>query len=227
MQVSKVLVVDGNRTARDTLVTCLQFIGVDARGAECALTARSLLAGADVIVLTEEIVGLEFAELVEQRESAETTGRAAILMLTRSTTPVIPSNYTVDALLQRPVAVSRVVERIESMIGQRRLTGGLRLTFGALCLDLARARVEFGERHRRVGPTEMRLLAHFMRIPEKVFSRAQLLQRLWPTNVRVSERTVDVHIRRLRSVLEDLGCASYIQTVRGTGYRFSGQLDPS
>ena len=73
----------------------------------------------------------------------------------------------------------------------------------------------------RSGHTETRLLAFFIGLPEKVFSRAQLLQRLWPSNVRVEERTVDVHIRRLRLALEHLGCSRYIQTVRGSGYRFS------
>ncbi len=57
--------------------------------------------------------------------------------------------------------------------------------------------------------------------PDKVFSRTQLLERLWPASVRVEERTVDVHIRRLRQALEALGCAAYVQTVRGSGYRFS------
>ena len=95
------------------------------------------------------------------------------------------------------------------------------LKFGALTLDVANARASFGELHAALGQTETRLLAFFIGLPEKVFSRAQLLQRLWPSNVRVEERTVDVHIRRLRLALEMLGCSRYIQTVRGSGYRFS------
>jgi two-component system phosphate regulon response regulator PhoB len=146
-------------------------------------------------------------------------------MLTRAPAPTLPPNYIVDELLQRPVAVSRVVERVESLLDQRRMTATVRLTFGALCLDVGNSRAEVGPRSLALGPTEARLLGFFMGSPERVFSRTQLLQRLWPANVRVAERTVDVHIRRLRLVLEELGCANYIQTVRNSGYRFSRRLD--
>lgn len=219
MQVSKVLVVDDNRTARDTLVMCLQFVGVDAHGAECALTARSFLstANADVIVVTDDLIGGGFAEFVRERPT-----RVSILMLTReSLAPDAPSNYQVDDTIRRSVAASRVVERVESLLVRRRTTSNARIVFGDLRLDMARARAEFGDQSCLLGPTEARLLGHFMMLPDKVFSRAQLLQRLWPANVRVAERTVDVHIRRLRSVLERLGCAHFMQTVRGSGYRFS------
>jgi two-component system phosphate regulon response regulator PhoB len=230
MQVSKVLVVDGDRAARDALVTCLQFIGVDAHGAECANTAQFWLSrdAADVIVLSDEVSG-GLAELIERCAAvsdvaASDPAVASILVLTRERiVPRISTNYRVDETLRRPVSVSRVVERIESMIGQRR-TANSRLTFDALQLDVATARAELGDHVLTLGRTETRLLALFMTLPDRVFSRAQLLQRLWPASVRVEERTVDVHIRRLRSALETLGCADYIQTVRGSGYRFSRQL---
>ena len=232
MQVSKVLVVDGDRAARDALVTCLQFIGVEAHGAECAHTAQFWLSRdvADVIVLSDEVGG-GFAELIERCTAVATAApaepaMASILVLTRErATPRMPSNYPVNETLRRPVSVSRVVERIESLIDQRRMLSRVRLTFGALHLDVALARAELGDRTLTLGRTESRLLAFFMNLPDRVFSRAQLLQRLWPASVRVEERTVDVHIRRLRSALEVLGCADYIQTVRGSGYRFSRQLD--
>ena len=231
MQVSKVLVVDGDRAARDALVTCLRFIGVEAHGAECANSAQFWLSrdAADVIVLSDEVGG-GLAELIERCSAVSVMAQAepavaSILVLTRDrATPSVSANYRVDETLRRPVAVSRVVERIESMIGQRR-TGNSRLTFGELHLDVAAARAGLGERLLTLGRTESRLLALFMNLPDRVFSRAQLLQRLWPANVRVEERTVDVHIRRLRFALETLGCADYIQTVRGSGYRFSRQLD--
>jgi two-component system phosphate regulon response regulator PhoB len=72
-----------------------------------------------------------------------------------------------------------------------------------------------------LGPTEYRLLEFFMSHPERVYSRGQLLDRVWGSNVYIEERTVDVHIRRLRKVLEPHGCDALIQTVRGAGYRFS------
>jgi two-component system phosphate regulon response regulator PhoB len=72
-----------------------------------------------------------------------------------------------------------------------------------------------------LGPTEYRLLHFFMEHPERVYTRSQLLDRIWGGNVYVEERTVDVHIRRLRKALEPFACDGLVQTVRGSGYRFS------
>jgi len=228
MQVSKVLVVDGNRVTRDALVTCLQFIGVEAHGAECAVTANCWLStgNADVLVLSDELGEGGLMELVERCGPRESAPKIPILMLARDGIGVrMPPNYIADETLRRPVAVSRVVERIESLIDRGRCASRVHLTFGVLTLDLASGRATVDEASLALGRTEARLLAFFMGAPDRVFSRAQLLQRLWPANVRVEERTVDVHIRRLRAGLTDLQCADYIQTVRGSGYRFSRQLD--
>jgi two-component system phosphate regulon response regulator PhoB len=223
MQVSKVLVVDGDRAARDALVTCLNFVGVEAHGAENAAAAHFWLASgnADVLVLSDELADGAPAELVA-RSIATDSGQASIIVLTRGgSTPAALANYPIDDTLRRPIALSRVVERVESLIQERSLRRGVLLRFAALSLDVANARVGCDGREVDIGQTEARLLAFFIGAPDKVFSRAQLLQRLWPASVRVEERTVDVHIRRLRLTLESLGCAGYIQTVRGSGYRFS------
>ena len=192
---SKVLVVDGDRAARDALVTCLKFVGMEAHGAENAAAAQDWLKTgvADVLVLADEIAA-----------GVSTDPQASIVVLTR-----------------RPIPLSRVVERVESLIEGRKLRQHLVLTFGALSLDVASGRVSCEEKQVALGHIETRLLAFFIGLPDKVFSRAQLLQRLWPSNVRVEERTVDVHIRRLRLALAHLDCAGYIQTVRCSGYRFS------
>jgi len=95
------------------------------------------------------------------------------------------------------------------------------LRANGLSLDLASHRVTAGEALLDMGPTEYRLLEFFMSHPERVYSRSQLLDRVWGSNVYVEERTVDVHIRRLRKVLEPHGYDALIQTVRGSGYRFS------
>lgn len=226
MPVSRVLVVDRNRAARDALITCLRFVGVEAHGAECADTARFWLSTSDpdVLVLTDELADGGLADLIERCGPRAASPRVPILMLTREDGDRPQANYRVDDTIRRPVAVSRVVERIESMIEGRRV-GAVRLTFGALTLDVENSRVESGARAFTIGRTEARMLAFFMGAPDRVFTRARLLERLWPTNVRVAERTVDVHIRRLRTALEYLGCAAYIQTVRGSGYRFSRLLD--
>ena len=90
-------------------------------------------------------------------------------------------------------------------------------------LDVTGHRVAIGEEGVSLGPTEFRLLHFFMGHPERVYSRSQLLDRVWGPSVYVEERTVDVHIRRLRKALENHGVAHLVQTVRGAGYRFSAQ----
>jgi len=94
-----------------------------------------------------------------------------------------------------------------------------------LVLDAASHRVTVGERTVQLGPTEYRLLSFFMTHAERVYSRAQLLDRVWGGNVYVEERTVDVHIRRLRKALEAFNYDRFIQTVRGSGYRFSTRTE--
>jgi two-component system, OmpR family, phosphate regulon response regulator PhoB len=222
MQVSKVLVVDGDRVARDALVTGLKFVGMEAHGAENVAAARFWLTtgSADVLVLADELVGGGTADFMSPG-AAGIASQASILVLTRSGTGVPRPNYLSDDTLQRPVSLSRVVERVESLIQERSAKQGARLHFGALSLDMASERAACEGREVELGPTESRLLAFFFGQPDKVFSRGQLLRRLWSASVCVEERTVDVHIRRLRQALTRLGCAGLIQTVRGSGYRFS------
>jgi two-component system phosphate regulon response regulator PhoB len=186
------------------------------------VAARFWLASgiADVLVLSDEVIehGPDGTPWHSQsRDGAEQ--RASIIVLTRRASG--PPNYHADDTLRRPIAVSRVVERVESLIQERRLRGGALLRFGELSLDPGQARASFAGQSIDIGQTEARLLAFFIGAPDRVFSRRQLLQRLWPATVRVEERTVDVHIRRLRLGLDRLGCAGYVQTVRGSGYRFS------
>jgi two-component system, OmpR family, phosphate regulon response regulator PhoB len=94
-----------------------------------------------------------------------------------------------------------------------------------LVLDGASHRVTVGDRTLPLGPTEYRLLSFFMTHLERVYTRNQLLDRVWGGNVYVEERTVDVHIRRLRKALGDFGYDKFIQTVRGAGYRFSARAE--
>jgi two-component system phosphate regulon response regulator PhoB len=97
------------------------------------------------------------------------------------------------------------------------------VSVGELELDVAGHRVSVGGAEVQLGPTEYRLLKFLMTHPERVYSRGQLLDRVWGANVYVEERTVDVHIRRLRKALSSRNAEHYIQTVRGAGYRFSSR----
>jgi len=103
--------------------------------------------------------------------------------------------------------------------------GDERIEFEGLALDQASHRVLVGEKTVPLGPTEYRMLEFFMTHPERVYKRDQLLDRVWGGNVYVEERTIDVHIRRLRKALEEFGYDRFIQTVRGSGYRFSARAE--
>jgi two-component system, OmpR family, phosphate regulon response regulator PhoB len=220
MQGSKVLVVDADRTVRDALVTCLRFVGLEAHGADGAVAARSWLNtdAADVMVLSDPLPDGAPGDLLGMEIGST---RAAIVLMTHASATGRASNYRADATLLRPISVGRVVAQVESLLRTRDTHNAPPCGFGRLSLDPSNSRLEHGEDSVQLGRTEARLLRFFMAFPDKVFSRTQLLERLWPVSVRVEERTVDVHIRRLRQALEGLGCAAYVQTVRGSGYRFS------
>ena len=122
----------------------------------------------------------------------------------------------------KPFSARELLARIKAVLRRSRddADDGS-VSAGALRIDGAAHRVFAGEAALHVGPTEYRLLHFFMTHADRVYTRAQLLDHIWGGNVYVEERTVDVHIRRLRKALEPTGLQDMVQTVRGTGYRFS------
>ena len=133
-------------------------------------------------------------------------------------------NIGADDYVTKPFSSSELIARVRAVL-RRSLPGGEDecLEFEGLSLDAASQRVSAGADAVRLGPTEYRLLRFFMSNPERVYSREQMLDRVWGQNVYVEERTVDVHIRRLRKALAPHGFDRFIQTVRGSGYRFSSK----
>lgn len=127
-----------------------------------------------------------------------------------------------DDYVTKPFSVRELMARIKAVLRRHapQATDDP-LVCGALHLDPASHRVTAAGESMNLGPTEFRLLHFLMAHPERVHSRAQLLDRIWGDHVFVEERTVDVHIRRLRAVLEPAACDHLIQTVRGSGYRLS------
>ena len=127
-----------------------------------------------------------------------------------------------DDYITKPFSPKELVARIKAVI--RRISPMAVddvIEMQGLSLDPSSHRVMTGSDPLDMGPTEFRLLHFFMTHPERVYSREQLLNNVWGTNVYVEDRTVDVHIRRLRKALETSGHDKMVQTVRGTGYRFS------
>ncbi|HSH30048.1 MAG TPA: winged helix-turn-helix domain-containing protein, partial [Thiohalobacter sp.] len=127
-----------------------------------------------------------------------------------------------DDYVTKPFSPRELVARIKAVLRRSRGEEADRvLEVEGLVLDPAGHRVSVGGEALEMGPTEFRLLHFFMTHPERVFSRSRLLDSVWGRNVYVEERTVDVHIRRLRKALSGHGHDRLIQTVRGAGYRFS------
>ena len=127
-----------------------------------------------------------------------------------------------DDYVTKPFSPRELLARINAVLRRTAANAPDELVAaGLLSLDGAGHRVNCGEATVPLGPTEYRLLSFFMTHADRVYSRSQLLDRVWGGNVYVEERTVDVHIRRLRKALEAFNCDIYVQTVRGAGYRFS------
>ncbi|HHO58922.1 MAG TPA: phosphate regulon transcriptional regulatory protein PhoB [Thiotrichales bacterium] len=127
-----------------------------------------------------------------------------------------------DDYITKPFSVKELKSRIRAVLRRSR-PDAQAVQAGAIFLDPSSQRVTVNDKALELSPTEFRLLHYFMTHAERVFSRAQLLDQVWGEQVYVEERTVDVHIRRLRKALEPCGLDTMVQTVHGRGYRFSRQ----
>lgn len=167
--------------------------------------------------------GIEFAKLLRRRKE---TARLPIIMLTAKTQEMdklFSFDIGVDDYITKPFSIRELLARIHAIL--RRVDGDKKedqkLQVNNLVLEPEFHRVMINSKSIKLGPTEFRLLHYFMRNPERVHSRGQLLNQVWGETVYVEERTVDVHIRRLRKALAEDGYDRFIQTVRSAGYRFS------
>ncbi len=128
-----------------------------------------------------------------------------------------------DDYITKPFSLRELKSRLQAVL-RRTMPDEQPLQIGDLYLDPVSQRVKVSDKALDLSPTEFRLLHYFMGHTDRVFSRAQLLDQVWGTDVYVEERTVDVHVRRLRKQLEPFDLSSLLQTVHGSGYRFSRQL---
>lgn len=193
-----------------------------------AETAQRLVREAlpDLVLLDWMLPGISGIELARRLRNDERTRMIPIIMLTAradEADKVAGLEIGADDYITKPFSPRELVARIKAVLRRRapQVTDDA-VESGGLRLDPATHRIFAGETQLTLGPTEFRLLHFLMTHAERVHSRAQLLDQVWGDHVFVEERTVDVHIRRLRSALEASGHDSLIQTVRGSGYRFSG-----
>jgi two-component system phosphate regulon response regulator PhoB len=179
----------------------------------------------DLILLDWMLPGASGIDYARRLKKDELTREIPIIMVTargEEEDKIHGLESGADDYITKPFSPRELVARIKAVM--RRGRGAVEdevLEANGLRLNTASHRVSSDALTLEMGPTEYRLLEFFMSHPERVYSRGQLLDRVWGSNVYVEERTVDVHIRRLRKVLEPQGHDVMIQTVRGTGYRFS------
>ena len=230
MNAKHILIVEDEQPIREMISFALAGVGYEVREAADARQAQAAISERlpDLILLDWMLPGISGIDFARRLKKEDLTRELPIIMLTaraEEEDKVQGLESGADDYITKPFSPRELVARIRAVLRR----GGPAaedeiLRANGLSLDLASHRVSAGEALLDVGPTEYRLLEFFMSHPERVYSRGQLLDRVWGSNVYVEERTVDVHIRRLRKVLEPHGYEVMIQTVRGAGYRFSTRI---
>lgn|SRR5690554_341922 len=224
-----VLIVDDEAPIREMLAVALEMAGYDCLEAENAKNAHALVIDhqPDIILLDwmmPEVSGLELARRLKRETlSAE----IPIIMLTargEEDNKIQGLEAGADDYITKPFSPRELVARIKAVLRRTAVAGNDdSIEVEGLCLDPSSQRVTSNGTPLDIGPTEFRLLQFFMTHPERAYTRGQLLDQVWGGNVYVEERTVDVHIRRLRLTLGEAH-RHLVQTVRGTGYRFSTKV---
>ena len=226
MAASKILIVEDEAPIREMIAFHLVRAGYETVEAGDCRSARQLLADerpdlALVDWMLPDMSGLELTRMLKRDEDNEDL---AVIMLTARADEydkVAGLEGGADDYITKPFSPRELVARIQAVLRRAKASDGETIRAGVLELDTAGHRVTAEGVDVKLGPTEYRLLRFLMTHPDRVYSRTQLLDRVWGANVYVEERTVDVHVRRLRKALADAGADEYIQTVRGAGYRFS------
>jgi two-component system phosphate regulon response regulator PhoB len=231
MTSKQILIVEDEKPIRDMIAFGLRRAGFDVREAEDSSGARASIADhrPDLMLvdwMLPDQSGLELTRAVKRNKDTEDL---PVIMLTARADEhdkVSGLEGGADDYVTKPFSPRELLARINAVLRRSAPAGNAgAIEAGGLTLDTASHRVTAGDQTVALGPTEYRLLQFFMEHPERVYTRGQVLDRVWGGNVYVEERTVDVHIRRLRKALEPYGSDGLIQTVRGSGYRFSTRLE--
>lgn len=229
MTATKILIVEDETPIREMIAFHLGRAGYLTFEADTCRAARELLADEqpDLALIDWMLPDMSGLELTRMLKRDRGNDDLAIIMLTARADEydkVAGLEGGADDYITKPFSPRELVARIQAVLRRASGVSGEVHSVGNLQLDTAGHRVTANGREVRLGPTEYRLLHFLLTHPERVFSRTQLLDRVWGANVYVEERTVDVHVRRLRKALSAEAADQYIQTVRGAGYRFSAQV---
>jgi two-component system, OmpR family, phosphate regulon response regulator PhoB len=226
---SRILVVEDESAIAELIAINMRHAGYEVTVAANSEQAQAAVDGVlpDLVVLDWMLPGQSGLALAKSWRAQGRTRELPIIMLTARAEEgdkISGLDAGADDYLTKPFSTSELLARIRAVL-RRKAPEALDtlVDVDGLQLDPATRRVSREEREVKVGPTEFRLLHFFMTHPERVHSRSQLLDRVWGDHVFIEERTVDVHIKRLREALDVVRCAGMIETVRGAGYRMTRQ----
>ena len=231
MAKQSILVIDDEPAIRDMLQIALDAAGFKVGLAEDAKQAYPIIIDTppDLILLDWMMPGTSGIELLRRLRRDEIN--VPVIMLTakiEEASKISGLDSGADDYIAKPFSPRELVSRVKAILRRTSEESIKEIIFaGALKLDQLNRRVNIGDTLVSLGPTEYKLLQFFLTHQDRVYTRDQILDNVWGRNVYLDERTVDVHIRRLRKAISIAGHENYVQTVRGAGYRFSIQLDKS
>lgn len=232
MDGNTILIVDDEAPIRDMIRMSLEMAGYQCLEAADGLQAHTLIVDAkpDLVLLDWMLPGTSGIELLRRLKRDDMTAELPVIMLTAKTeedNKIQGLDVGADDYVTKPFAPRELLSRIKAVLRRSgHAENETLIEVESLQLDPASHRVFVAGELVKMGPTEYRLLKFFMTHQDRAYSRSQLLDRVWGGNVYVEERTVDVHIRRLRKALatEKVDLGEFVQTVRGEGYLFSSSF---
>ena len=225
MKGAKIVLVEDDVDVREMLSFSLKRQKYQVIETASAAEAIAYLEGKslpDLLIVDWMMPGMSGPELVSHLREQNKTAAIPIIMLTAKGSEVDKLkgfSEGVDDYIVKPFSTKELVARIAALLRRSGAGDEEVLVAGDMVLDIAAHRLSIGGDTVKIGPTEYRLVEYFLRNQDKVFSRSHLLDRIWGVNIYVEERTVDVHILRLRKILAPFGYDRLVQTVRGAGYR--------
>ena len=224
-----ILVVEDEPAIGELIAINLRHAGFKVVLAETAEAAQSAVDGVlpELVLLDWMLPGQSGVSLARRWRADARTRALPVIMLTAradEADKIAGLDAGADDYLTKPFSPNELLARIRAVLRRRQPEAlDAAVSVAGLILDPATHRVSYEGQELKLGPTEFRLLHFLMSHAERVHSRAQLLDRVWGDHVFIEERTVDVHVKRLREALSPVECANLIETVRGAGYRMTGQ----
>ena len=226
MALNCVLLVEDETEIREMLTFAFERADLEVRTAETAEQALDMLDGPlpNLVIIDWMLPGMSGVELARRLRRDPLTSDLPLLMLTargEESDKLKSFDAGIDDYVTKPFSPRELIARIKALLRRSGDPEDGILALGPLTLDTRGHHVLVDGDHVHIGPTEFRLLELLMRNPNRAFDRTQLLDRVWGRNVYVEERTVDVHVLRLRKALTPFGLDKAVQTVRGVGYRLT------